>query len=107
MAKSEPKKEKEIPKPPKFFVRVCEIKAALLFASQDESRYVLNGVNIRTRGNLPPVLVATDGCRFCCIESQADQELPNGTESLSTALGEMMRTSPGATASTESDAATS
>jgi hypothetical protein len=51
-----------------------ELKAALLFASTDETRYVINGVNIEARaGKAAPVLVATDGRRLAVIETQAQQ----------------------------------
>ena len=54
-----------------------ELLTALLFASQDESRYVLNGVCIiganPGRQN-QPIIVSTDGKRLAVIETTAVQE---------------------------------
>jgi hypothetical protein len=60
----------------KITVSRQELSAALLFASTDESRYVLNGVLIecRTAGVSKPTLVATDGRRLAVIETIADQD---------------------------------
>lgn len=51
-----------------------ELMAALLFASTDESRFVLNGLCITYRPGRQPILVSTDGRRLCVIESAAEQE---------------------------------
>lgn len=47
--------------------------AALLFASTDESRFVLNGLCITYRPGRKPIAVSTDGRRLCVIESIAEQ----------------------------------
>ena len=54
--------------------------AALLFASTDESRYVLNGVLIEGHSavSAKPTIVATDGRRLAVIETVADQ-MPDDT----------------------------
>ena len=54
-------------------VLVGEVKAAMLFASTEDSRYVLNGVCFEARPGKPPLLVATDGRRLAVIETQASQ----------------------------------
>lgn len=51
-----------------------ELLAALLFASTDESRFVLNGVCIEVGPNRAPLLIATDGKRLAAIEIHAVQE---------------------------------
>ncbi len=56
-----------------FAVRVSEIKSALLFASTDETRFILNGVHFECRRKKAPVMVATDGRRLAVIESCAEQ----------------------------------
>lgn len=48
--------------------------AAMLFASTDESRYVLNAVNIIASPGCRPKLVATDGRRLAVIETVAEQK---------------------------------
>lgn len=60
----------------KITINSKELKTAALFASTDESRYILNGVLIETRpGKINgPLVIATDGRRLCCIESEAEQE---------------------------------
>jgi hypothetical protein len=55
-------------------VRISEIKAAMLFASTDDSRFVLNGVHFQARENDFPIMVATDGRRLCVIESESPQD---------------------------------
>jgi hypothetical protein len=57
----------------KFNILISEIRAALLFASCDESRYVLNSVFVEVKAGNPPILIATDGRRMVVIESQAEQ----------------------------------
>ncbi len=58
----------------KIIVSRTELLAALLFASQDESRYTLNGVNIEVNPtHHTPVMVATDGRRIAVIETVAEQ----------------------------------
>ena len=51
-----------------------EILAALIFASEDDARFVLNSVCLTLKRNSQPVLVATDGRRLAVIKSQALQE---------------------------------
>lgn len=59
----------------KIIVSRNELLAAALFASNDESRFVLNGVCIEVRPENPkPVTVATDGRRLVAIETMADQQ---------------------------------
>lgn len=60
----------------KLTVTRQELAAALLFASTDESRFVLNGVLIECRDSAiaKPTLVATDGRRLAVIETIADQD---------------------------------
>ena len=57
----------------KITVSRNELKAALLFASEDESRYVLNGLLIECRGLGRPTIIATDGKRLAVIETLAEQ----------------------------------
>lgn len=57
----------------KFTVRVGEVRAAMLFASTDETRFVLNGVKIEVHPGKQPLLIATDGRRLAAIETVADQ----------------------------------
>lgn len=62
----------------KLTVTRQELLASLLFASQDDSRYVLNGVLLIGTGKAP-LLVSTDGRRLAVIESSAVQsELTEG-----------------------------
>lgn len=58
----------------KITVNRNELFAALIFASQDESRYVLNSVKIESKKDQRPLLIATDGRRLCAIESTADSD---------------------------------
>lgn len=58
----------------KIVIARQELAAALLFASNDESRFVLNGVQIEVRRNKTPVVVACDGRRLVAIETNAQQE---------------------------------
>jgi DNA polymerase III sliding clamp (beta) subunit (PCNA family) len=51
-----------------------ELMAAMLFASKDDSRYVLNAVCLQYRPDQAPIAIATDGRRLTVIESQAQQE---------------------------------
>ncbi len=51
-----------------------ELLAAMLFASSDDSRYILNGVCLKYRPGKKPIAIATDGRRLCVIESMAEQE---------------------------------
>lgn len=51
-----------------------ELLAAIMFASNDESRYVLNGVCLKYRPDQKPIAIATDGRRLTVIESIHDQE---------------------------------
>lgn len=51
-----------------------ELLAAALFASTDETRYVINGLALqRNRRGAKPVVVATDGRRLVVLETVADQ----------------------------------
>lgn len=50
-----------------------ELAAALLFASTDETRYIINGLLIEYDGETP-LIVATDGRRLAAIKSIASQE---------------------------------
>lgn len=51
-----------------------ELLAAMLFTSEDESRYVLNGLCLKYRPEQKPIAIATDGRRLTVIESAHDQE---------------------------------
>lgn len=57
----------------KIIISRQEIQAALLFASTDESRLVLNSLLIEARSGKTPLIIATDGRRLAVIESQAEQ----------------------------------
>ena len=57
----------------KAIVSRNELMAAMLFASKDESRYVLGGVQIEIRADHKPTIVATDGRRLVVIETVAEQ----------------------------------
>jgi DNA polymerase III sliding clamp (beta) subunit (PCNA family) len=57
----------------KVTVSIKELLAARIFASEDDSRYVLNSVAIETRPGAAPLIIATDGRRLVCINSQAEQ----------------------------------
>jgi len=57
----------------KAIVSRKELQAALLFTSSDESRYVLQGVNIEMREGQKPTIVATDGRRLVVIQTVAEQ----------------------------------
>jgi len=58
----------------KIIITRQELKAALIFASTDESRMTLNGVRIEvTPERETPMLVACDGRRLVAIESAAVQ----------------------------------
>jgi len=61
----------------KFHVLVNEFKAAVLFSSTDESRFVLNSVHFVARPNRQPIMVSTDGRRLAVIETQADNKESN------------------------------
>lgn len=50
-----------------------ELSAALLFASTDGSRYILNSVRVETTGKRPPKMISTDGRRMAIIETQEIQ----------------------------------
>lgn len=58
----------------KFNVRVGEVMAALLFAGNDEARFVLCGVHFELRDGKVPILVATDGRRLAVIETEAEDQ---------------------------------
>ena len=57
----------------KLSIPLKELKAAMLFASQDGFRYPLNGVclRVRTSGHIAN-LYASDGRRLACIRSSAE-----------------------------------
>lgn len=57
----------------KIVVSRKELMASLLFASEDDSRYTLNGVCIQVRPKRTPIMVSTDGRRLAVIETLADQ----------------------------------
>ena len=61
-----------------FNVLTNEIKAAMLFASTDESRYVLNGVLFQALAGKQPILISTDGRRLAVIETDAEQPASDG-----------------------------
>lgn len=68
-----------------------ELLTALLFASTDESRYVLNGVCLSARRN-KPILVSTDGRRLCVIETTAEQPVESDGDDREIVLrGEFIR----------------
>lgn len=56
-----------------FTISRNELQAALTFASTDDARYVLTGINFELRPGAQPVLVTTDGRRLAVIESLAEQ----------------------------------
>ena len=56
-----------------------ELLAALLFASTDESRFVLNGLCVTYRPGRKPIVTSTDGRRLCVIESAAEQVTGQGS----------------------------
>lgn len=52
-----------------------ELQAALLFASNDESRWILNSVVVEVqRGKAKPNIIATDARRLVVIETLAEQK---------------------------------
>lgn len=58
----------------KIIVSRNELLAALIFSSDDETRFVLNGVCVEVSPrSLKPTLITTDGRRLAVIESQAEQ----------------------------------
>jgi hypothetical protein len=58
----------------KAIVTRQELVTAMLFASEDESRYVLNGVCITgVEHGKHPIITATDGRRLVVIETTAEQ----------------------------------
>lgn len=54
-------------------VAVSELRAALLFASTDDDRFVLTGVCLEIKQKSAPMLVTTDGRRLSVIETCAEQ----------------------------------
>jgi len=56
----------------KVMISRNELAAALLFASLDDSRYALTGIQIET-GISKPTIIATDGRKLAVIETQAEQ----------------------------------
>jgi hypothetical protein len=64
-----------------FTVRTDELKAAMLFASNDEARFIINSVHIEVSPSKPqPIMVATDGRRLSVIETVATQDESNPCE---------------------------
>ncbi|EIP99357.1 DNA polymerase sliding clamp subunit [Opitutaceae bacterium TAV1] len=59
-----------------FTIPFAKLRAAVLFASQDETRYVLCGVHVERRDAKRIILVATDGRRLATILHQVDDSLP-------------------------------
>jgi len=59
--------------PTKFNVLISEVRAAMLFSSNDDSRYVLNGVCFEAVPDKLPIMVATDGRRLAVIETESLQ----------------------------------
>ncbi len=57
----------------KIVVSRTELAAAMLFASNDDSRYVINGILVEVQPGRKPVMVATDGRRLISIETEAEQ----------------------------------
>jgi hypothetical protein len=76
---AKPKQKQSQVETQRFNVLVGELSAAMLFASEDDSRFILCSVHVRSRGAMPPVITATDGRRLCIIESAADQEMTDGS----------------------------
>jgi hypothetical protein len=58
----------------KAIVSIQELLAASIFASVNESRYVLNGVCVEVKPNASPLMLATDGRRLVAIETECAQE---------------------------------
>jgi hypothetical protein len=53
-----------------------KLRAAALFASRDELRFILNGVHVHRLGSTTVLLVATDGRRMAGIRHQVSAPLP-------------------------------
>jgi hypothetical protein len=53
-----------------------KLRAAALFASRDELRFILNGVHVHRLGSTTVLLVATDGRRMVGIRHQVSKPLP-------------------------------
>jgi hypothetical protein len=64
----------------KITVHRNELRAAIIFASNDDTRLVLNGVCIEVGPNRQPLLVACDGRRMVAIETTAEQAEPAESE---------------------------
>jgi hypothetical protein len=62
----------------KLIISRQELAAAALFASKDESRYVITGVLIDFPEGSKPRLISTDGRRITVINSLAEQESLGG-----------------------------
>lgn len=58
----------------KVILKRNELQAAALFASSDESRFVLNGIFVELRKGKQPLMVATDGRRLVVIETESVQD---------------------------------
>lgn len=58
----------------KLIVNRNELKAALLFICNDETRPEICGVHVEVKPNAQPIMVATDGKRLAVIETDALQE---------------------------------
>lgn len=57
-----------------FQLSIGELLAAYLFASEDDTRFVLNGVLVELRPDANPLLIAVDGRRLCAISTQISQD---------------------------------
>jgi len=58
-----------------------ELLASMLFCSDDDSRYVINGLCLQYKPGAQPTVVSTDGKRLVVIESAAVQEDSDAGES--------------------------
>ncbi len=58
----------------KINIRPSELRAALIFTSCDDTRFVLNGVKIEVVKGRQPKLIATDGRRLTVIETVEPQD---------------------------------
>lgn len=59
----------------------AHLRAAALFASDDETRYVLQGVLVETYGpRRQSLLTATDGRRMACVRTSATHDFPDHSQ---------------------------
>lgn len=59
----------------KIQIKTKELDAISKFASKDESRFVLNGVNVELKPNEKPLMVATDGRVLGAIQAEISQQI--------------------------------